>query len=984
MIDFETSYEKVKKLVEDFKTGEKHYLSQSFNEQEARKYFIDKFFIALGWDVNHDYQKDPSKQEVKIEKTQSNQKRTDYTFFLNPNFKDPKFFVEAKKPSQNLKNADYYFQTIRYGWNATTPIALLTDFEELHILDCRFRPDISYVLNNPNHKQYHYSQYTDKEKFAEIYYLFSREAVLDNSLERYSEALPKPKGKAFQKGLFKGGYQPVDESFLEYLDEVRTSLAKAFKRNDESLTSEQLTEATQRTIDRLVFIRFLEDKLIEQENYVSEFGNSGSSWSDFLSACKKLNAKYNGIVFKKHFIDEQNFAGPELNEFRTICNDICHLNSPYDFNVIPIHILGSIYERFLGKVVHATAKRVTVEEKQEVRKAGGVYYTPKYIVDYIVQNTVGKLIEGKTSEQIAKLRFADIACGSGSFLISVFDCLLLYHNTYYYKTPAKAKKDGCYFKDGLWVLSIQQKQKILLNNIYGVDIDQQATEVTQLSLALKMLEDETTATANDMMVLFHEKILPDMTKNIVCGNSLIGTDILSQNLFAGEEERKLNPMDFETTFPEVFRTKTEKGTMNLPDNVSGDDDLHQAKEPMVGYAKSIKGGFDAIVGNPPYVVVKGGRYTEFEESKMVIDYYKSRYNCLQQQINIYVAFLERTYQVCKTNGLVGLIIPNTILTNDYCIDIRKYLLDRTTIHTLNNEGKVFTGAVVEGLVIIFSNSKAKATDIINTKFINQNNQIKQKLFDTTHDNRFLIHLESTSISIIEKIISSNKKVKDYAEVWRGLTTGNDEKYLNTKKLNKNYKKIVQGKQIHRYNIEEKELYVNYILEELDRPRPQSIFEQNEKIISKFIGKDLEFSYDDKQLFVINTGCVIFLKENSVFQIKYLLGLLNSKVLNYYFKNVFTDYRDVFPIMKSGHIEELPIVSINFKNKTEKAAHDKIVALVEQMLLAKKEVKTAKTDKDITYYQRKCQTLDAQIDAEVYTLYDITPDEINIIDGNAKK
>ena len=244
-----------------------------------------------------------------------------------------------------------------------------------------------------------------------------------------------------------------------------------------------------------------------------------------------LDAKYNGVVFKKSLIDTRNIIEPDDKTFSAICDELSHENTPYNFDAIPIHILGSIYERFLGKVVHATDKRATIEEKPEVRKAGGVYYTPQYIVNYIVENTVGKLIEGKTPKQIAKMRFADIACGSGSFLITVFETLLDYHKQYYQQNPEQAKKDGCILYEGAYRLSLKQKQEILTNNIYGVDIDQQAVEVTQLSLYLKLLEDETTATANDTWVLFKEQLLPDLNKNIVCGNSLIGTDILDLTLF---------------------------------------------------------------------------------------------------------------------------------------------------------------------------------------------------------------------------------------------------------------------------------------------------------------------------------------------------------------------------------------------------------------------------------------------------------------------
>ncbi|MDX9773997.1 MAG: type I restriction enzyme HsdR N-terminal domain-containing protein [Bacteroidales bacterium] len=269
-MSFEEAYSQIIVLVDQFKASEKYFLSNAYQEAEVRKDFIDKFFITLGWDVRHESQTNPYEQEVKVERgvqVSGAQKRADYSFSLAPNFRDPKFFVEAKKPSRDLTNKDYYFQSVRYGWHKTTPLVILTDFEEFHLLDCRFSPDINSILSRLV-KKYHYSDYADIEKFAEIYWLFSHEAVLNNSLEKFADELPKPKGKAYQKALFAfEKHLTIDDAFLEEIDGIRVTLAKAFKKNDDSLNSEELTEATQRTIDRLVFIRFLEDKLIEPEHY---------------------------------------------------------------------------------------------------------------------------------------------------------------------------------------------------------------------------------------------------------------------------------------------------------------------------------------------------------------------------------------------------------------------------------------------------------------------------------------------------------------------------------------------------------------------------------------------------------------------------------------------------------------------------------------------------------------------------------------------
>ena len=183
---------------------------------------------------------------------------------------------------------------------------------------------------------------------------------------------------------------------------------------------------------------------------------------------------------------------------------------------MPADILGQVYEQFLGQVIRITpARQVKIEPKPEVKKAGGVYYTPTYIVDYIVKNTVGKLVDGKTPRQLVKIRVLDPACGSGSFLIGAYQFLLNWYRDEYVKDgPQKHKNEIVRDEVGNWRLTLNEKKKILTRHIYGVDIDTQAVEVTKLSLLLKVLEGES------QFKLFHERALPDLGNNIKCGNSL--------------------------------------------------------------------------------------------------------------------------------------------------------------------------------------------------------------------------------------------------------------------------------------------------------------------------------------------------------------------------------------------------------------------------------------------------------------------------------
>lgn len=951
-MSFKEAHSQVSVLVEQFRANEARYLARQYSEQDARNDFINKFFIALGWDVRHEIQTNPYEQEVKVEppvKVSGAQKRADYSFSIAPNFRDPKFFVEAKKPQKDLFNKDYYFQTVRYGWHKNTPLAVLTDFEEFHILDCRFSPNPTTILERQI-KRFHYSDYSDEQKFAEIYWLFSREAILNNSLEKFAEGLPKPKGKAYQKALFAfEKHLTIDDAFLEEIDGIRVTLAKAFKKNDDTLNSEELTEATQRTIDRLVFIRFLEDKLIEPEHYVNTFGEGKTAWGDFISLCARLDVKYNGIVFKRSFLDNSSFKGPVDSEFHEICQNICHLNSRFLFNEIPIHILGSIYERFLGKVVHATAKRVSVEEKPEVRKAGGVFYTPKYIVDHIVQNTVGNLIENKSPEQIAKMRFADIACGSGSFLIGVLECLLDYHNKYYQEHPNKAKKSGCIYKDGLWVLSIKQKQNILRNSIYGVDLDSQAVEVTQLSLSLKMLEDETTATANEMQVLFHEKILPDMSKNIICGNSLIETDILTSTIFSGAIERQLNPMDFNAMFLSKFEQR----------------------------------GFDAIVGNPPYIQQSMYEWFNLHVKNYLLEHYCSSMG----RLNTFGFFVERGIKLLRTEGKLGFIIPNTVLTQEYYEKLRRLILTKTKIEEIVSfESLPFKDAVVETVILILTNDhpskgQTKITKCSKDgKFITS--ELDQNSFTKNYKLQIILESDTSALQLKSKINFQRLRLGDVVEINQAIALKYDRaQYLFDERIDDRYKPVLDGREINRYLLKWNKKYLLYDIDAIHSCKREDIFLSSQKIFFRRVSSSLIATLDTKNFYALNTLVVMNLKSSTNVDIKFVLGLFNSKLFNWYYFKFLKSTKRVFSEIQARQVAQIPFPEIDFDDQKSNDYHSRLVRQVEQILNAQQQLDTGKTDRDRAYYERRCSEIDSQIDTLVYELYGLTQDEIKIVEDS---
>lgn len=989
----------VKLLVKHFREQETAYLSPGYQESQVRQDFIDKFFTALGWDVTHEVQKNPYEQEVKIENkvnTSGSQRRADYAFFVAPNFRDVKFFVEAKKPSRSLTNPNDYYQAIRYGWNSKTPIAVLTDFEEFHILDCRFKPDIKTALDRTLEK-FHYTDYEDEEKFKKLFYLLSRNEVANGSIEKYSATLPKPRGKGAKQRMFKTEYKAVDEAFLEALDGYREQLARAFKNKNQNLEGEELTEAVQRTIDRLVFIRFLEDKSIEEPS-IAAIKDRADVWKAFVGLCKRLEPKYNGLVFKPHrFIDSPDFNPPDDKMFAEICDELANPTSPYDFDKIPISILGSIYERFLGKVVSTTDKRAKVIEKPEVRKAGGVYYTPEYIVRYIVNETVGKLLyehastpsserrtqslsekefgtgsmtaedsvtlsdpaqragESKgvtkfklTPAEVAKLKIIDIACGSGSFLIEVYNQLLDYHTKYYNEFPDKTKKGDIETREGKTVLSLKKRQEILVNNIYGVDIDFQATEVTQLSLYLKLLED---VTMNDAFQysLLKEKILPDLKSNIVCGNSLIGRDILEGKLFDDETEHTLKPMNFEDVFPDIM----------------------------------LRGGFDVVVGNPPYSTVT---------DEHIKEYVINRFSSAEGRFDTFELFIQRAINLCRNKGKLGYIIPNTLLTNLYSRKLRKFILDSTTIEQIVNFGiDVFTDPTIHTCIIITSRENPEKNAVKVKKQITQVAQLSlnpdfelsQTQFENNPNYIFDIFFDPETRLISNKLFINAKQLGEICFIRQCIKTGDDEKYVKKSDVtpDKKWKSTLRGRSIERYVTHETNLFLKYG-PWLARNWKNKSFYETQKIAIRETGNRIISTLDIENRYFLSSLYAIYPKSvTEQLSLKFILGILNSNLATYFVKKTALELtKGAFTKVRTNQLAKLPIRTINFEDAADKARHDNIVKLVEQMLDAKAKLANAKTESETNRFEMLCKTLDRQINESVYELYGLTEEEIRIVEG----
>jgi type I restriction-modification system DNA methylase subunit len=709
--------DKIVKLIETFDYNLEAYKKGSYNETQVRLEFINPFFKELGWDITNKQGYAEAYKDVIHEdaiKIGGITKAPDYCFRIGG---VRKFFLEAKKPAVNIKEDIHpAYQLRRYGWSAKLPLSILTDFEEFAVYDCRVKPA---KTDKVSHSRILYMKYTDYiERWDEITNIFSREAILKGSFDKYVELKKTKKGTA-----------EVDTAFLQEIERWRELLARNIALRNPKLAQRELNFAVQQTIDRVVFLRICEDRGIENYGRLMALQNGNNVYKRLFQLFRKADEKYNSGLF--HFKKEksrENFDNltPNLiiddRELKSIFKNLYYPDSPYEFSVLPADILGRVYEQFLGKIIRLTSKhRAIIEEKPEVRKAGGVYYTPTYIVNYIVKQTIGKLVEDKKPGPrggVSNLRILDPACGSGSFLIGAYQFLLDWHRDQYVNDGpekwAKGKTPRLYQTDkDEWRLTTDERKRILLNNIYGVDIDPQAVEVTKLSLLLKVLEGEDEQSIGKQMALFQERVLPDLANNIKCGNSLIGPDFYEgqQLSLLGEEEMyRINVFDWKTEFPEIMHA----------------------------------GGFDAVVGNPPY----GALFLNEE-----IEYLLKNYNSFEYQLNSFVIFMERGSSVLKRNGKISYITPAVFLGQHYFKNIRKVILENYSIENiLILNYKVFKDADIgDTCIFVFNNNKSK-NNIIRYSILKKETEFKNIILNERGQNDFLTNPR------YEIYLSANKKL----------------------------------------------------------------------------------------------------------------------------------------------------------------------------------------------------------------------------------
>lgn len=929
----------------------------SFNETQTRTEFIDPLFEALGWDINNKNRVSEVYRDVILEerlKISNNKKTTapDYSFRVGG---VRKFFVEAKKPSVNIEtNISSAFQLRRYGWSAKLPISILTDFEEFAVYDCRIMPNKNDQATRARIKFYKYTEY--KEKWSEIYNLFSKEAVLNGSLDQLLESNIK-------------GEISVDQAFLAEIETWRFNLGTNLVLSNPQLKQRELNFAVQITINRIIFLRICEDRGIEPYEQLFNLLNIENIYQELGRLFINADYRYNSGLF--HFQEEkerENFDDFTLNlkiedyPLRHIIKKLYYPESPYEFSVIPVEILGQVYEQFLGKIINLSQSRqVIVEEKPEVRKAGGVYYTPSYIVDYIIENTIGKYLKNKNPEQIKDLTILDPSCGSGSFLIVAYQFLLDWYLAEYTKNTKKYK-DKIYQTTGKkYALTSGEKKRILLSHIYGVDIDQQAVETSKLSLLLKVLEGESGERITRQLQLFKERALPDLDQNILSGNSLIASNYyqnIQLDLLDEDEMYRVNVFDWEDGFSNIMK----------------------------------KGGFDIVIGNPPY-----GAFLSDQQ----MEYINQVYELQNYQLDSYIIFLEKFIKIIlKDQGKFGMIIPNTWLLNLKSNNIRKYLFSQTQIKNIvNYQYAVFPKVTVDTQIVIIDKLPLQENHQIKINLINKNGNneeylISQKSWLSEEGKPVNILTKPQFFTIIEKLnilpkLELGLKVTQGAkpfQVGKGNPPQtrdivNKKPFVSTTKKDKTFKPLLRGSLINKYQIKWHNNYWISFGNWLAEPRYSANYDAQVKIVIRQTGDSLIATLDEQKFIVRDNLYTIILKpEFNHLDLKYFLGLINSKFLTWVYQNTINPEKgEALAQVKRGHLAQLPIIYPDLSNNIEKENYLKMIRLVNQILALylKLDQQTIPTGKKMI--QTQIKFTNQEIDQLVYKIYGLIDQEIKIIE-----
>lgn len=654
-----TLTEQVAELVQTYSNNYLQFQRATYNETQVRVDFVNRFFKLLGWDVDNERGLPQHLREVTHEATVvveedgvHRSKKPDYSFKVGT---EVLYFLETKKPAVNLTiDAAPAFQLRRYGWSGNLKVSVLTNFTDLYIYDCSVRPREGDDIGIAMIAHYHFDEYV--ERFEEIYNMLSKEAVLTGQFEHHF-------------GNIQGALrrEPFDQYFLDQIRTWRMMLGEDILRNNPNVDAETLNIFVQRVLNRTIFLRICEDRCFE--NYESL--KAIATYQDLRTMFAAADQKYDSGLFELLEEDRLTVSDSVIIE---IFQSLYYPNNSYEFGVIDPYIIGQIYELFLDEtLVIRENGHIETQEKPEVVDSQGAVNTPKNITDIIIEETLRPLYENKTPEEVAQYRIADICCGSGNFLLSAFEYIVNYHIEYYRNHDREnAERRGDIYQlagSTNYILSYEKKRSILKNNIFGVDIDPLAVEVSKFSLLLKALENSSLEEAEAFHQRTNQRILPNLDENIKNGNSLVNMAYARFDRSVYLNVSLMNKL-------KMFDWNAEFGNRK----------------------------FDAIIGNPPYIRVQNMVHYSREE----YDFYKSSHSpyvtAQTDTLDKYYLFIEKGLALLNDGGMLGYIVPHKFMNIKSGAKLRELLSANSNVKKILHFGthQVFENRSTYTCILVLS------------------------------------------------------------------------------------------------------------------------------------------------------------------------------------------------------------------------------------------------------------------------------------------
>jgi type I restriction-modification system DNA methylase subunit len=893
---------KYKEFQSYFGNAERQENIRNSKEEEYQSGFITALFVnILGYTLNPE----PNFNIVLEKKNVDDSKKADGAILKE----NEVIAVIELKSTQTTDLGKVETQAFGYKHhNPKCQYIITSNFEKIRL----------YIQNAVDHLEFDLFNLT-REDFALLWLCFEKDNILKDIPLKIKES------SVLQE-------ENVTKQLYNDYSKFRKDIFDNIVKNNPEFDKLVLFKKTQKLLDRFLFIFFAEDRLLLPPNSISEivkqWNDLKENYDEYFPLYERFKKYFGylntGFKGKKYDIFAYNgglFLPDEILDNIKVDDEVLYQNtiqlSKYDFETdVDVNILGHIFEHSLGEIetVQAEIEGKEIDTQKTKRKKDGIFYTPKYITKYIVENTVGKLCEEKRAEigiideeyakgrrnrkkEIVKdldnklteyrewllnITILDPACGSGAFLNQALEFLIEEHK----------KIDELKFQLlGGSIVFPDVEAKILEKNIYGVDLNEESVEIAKLSLWLRTAQKG--------------RKLTTLSNHIKCGNSLIDDPEV-----AGEKA-----FNWQNEFSEIFD----------------------------------KGGFDVIIGNPPYVDIKG---LDNEFAKQLFE----KFSTTENRINLYSIFIEQGFNLLKNSGFLSYINPNSILVNSSYTKIRKLLIDNIT-SIIKLPDAVFEDATVETIILEFrKNVKFQDAEVIlyqKDEKISQIDKFRiQKIskedWKETESNNYNIYVNSNQLKILKKI-EKNTELKELAEFTLGITPydknkGHNQEQITSRafhsdsKLDENYKPLISGQNITRYFVDNKiQEYINYG-DWLGAMRDERFFTEPRILVRQIVSGNpprIYAGFTDKPLYFTQIGFGIIPKGDKL-NPKYLLALINSQLINFYHKYRFLDLeKELFQKILIANCKQLPIKIISLEEQNsfiEKV--DSILLLFENLKIKK--------------------------------------------------